>query len=344
MKRKIVGILICILLIGVSSVQVFVKSDAIKINENNAKTIDCEFFNFYAGCKGDTRIDQHNPDTNYGKWMLITSNMYGTTPDYEQDILIKFDFSSIPSSASITWAKLCLCYCDYNGVNPVGRLINCHRITSDWDEMSVTWNTRPSYSPDITSTVKVPLYGAWMKWDVKEDVHAFVSGSKTNYGWQLMDETYWGNDSIPQTIFAQREIGPVPYMFMHIEDNNPPNTPSTPVGKINGTVNVSYSYTTNATDPDGDQVYYFWDWGDGTNSSWIGPYQSGEICEPISHKWSEKGSYILRVKSKDEHGDQNFLWATLTVTMPKNKMNHVLNSLLDRLLNYLSFIYLGSKV
>ena len=317
MRNKIIGILICVLFIVISCVQVISKSDAITINEYNIRLTDSEFL-YYVGCTGDTRIDQHNSNTNYGKWDLIISNMYGITPDYEQDILIKFDFSSIPSFASIKFAKLCLCYYDYNGANPVGRPINCHRITSSWDEMSVTWNTRPSYTTDITSTAKVPSDGGWMMWDIKDDVHAFVSGSKTNYGWQLMDETYWGNDSIPQPIYSQREIGPIPYIFMKIEGNNPPNLPSKPVGQINGTVNVSYSYITNATDPDGDQVYYFWDWGDGTNSSWIGPYPSGEACEPSSHKWSEKGYYVLSAKARDEHGLES-QWVTVTITMSKSK-------------------------
>ena len=31
-----------------------------------------------------------------------------------------------------------------------------------------------------------------------------------------------------------------------------------------------------ATDPDGDNVLYYIDWGDGTNSGWLGPYPSGQ--------------------------------------------------------------------
>ena len=32
-----------------------------------------------------------------------------------------------------------------------------------------------------------------------------------------------------------------------------------------------------STNPDGDNIFYLFDWGDDTNSGWIGPYKSGEI-------------------------------------------------------------------
>jgi len=46
--------------------------------------------------------------------------------------------------------------------------------------------------------------------------------------------------------------------------NNPPNKPVKPSGQVSGNVTVEYIYTTNTTDPDRDQVYYNWSWGDGT--------------------------------------------------------------------------------
>jgi len=48
--------------------------------------------------------------------------------------------------------------------------------------------------------------------------------------------------------------------------NNPPATPSVPSGITSGTSGLSYSYSTKATDPDGDRVKYTFDWGDGTTS------------------------------------------------------------------------------
>jgi len=97
--------------------------------------------------------------------------------------------------------------------------------------------------------------------------------------------------------------------------NDPPAKPNTPSGQKNGKVGQEYSYTTSTTDPDGDKVYYLWDWGDGTNSGWLGPYNSGDIIS-ATHKWSVKGSYSTKVKAKDIYGKESVWSDPLPITMP----------------------------
>jgi pyrrolidone-carboxylate peptidase len=95
--------------------------------------------------------------------------------------------------------------------------------------------------------------------------------------------------------------------------NIPPNTPII-TGPKNGTTGEEYEYKCRAGDADVDDIYYFIDWGDGTNSGWIGSFYAGEeITE--KHVWSEKGSYSITVKAKDVFNAESD-WATLTVTMP----------------------------
>ena len=63
------------------------------------------------------------------------------------------------------------------------------------------------------------------------------------------------------------------------ERNLPPDTPTVdiPENVIKGHWIFIKTIT---TDPDNDNVYVYWDWDDGTNSGWLGPYTSGhEICE-----------------------------------------------------------------
>lgn len=98
---------------------------------------------------------------------------------------------------------------------------------------------------------------------------------------------------------------------------NPPNKPSKPSGQTNGKAGILYTYTTNTTDPDGDQVYYKWDWGDGSYSDWLGPYNSG-IEASASQAWA-KGSYNIKVKAKDIHGAESDWSDPLNIKMPKNK-------------------------
>jgi len=84
----------------------------------------------------------------------------------------------------------------------------------------------------------------------------------------------------------------------------PPETPPRPNGPTEGVVGVNYTFSTSTTDPEGDQVYYKWSWGDGASSEWLGPYDSG-VMVSASHSWSEKGNYVLKVKAKDPQGAES---------------------------------------
>ena len=50
----------------------------------------------------------------------------------------------------------------------------------------------------------------------------------------------------------------------------------------------------------------------------IGPYDSNEEITP-SHQWLKRGNYIIQVKAKDCN-DEESDWATLELSMPKNKI------------------------
>jgi formylglycine-generating enzyme required for sulfatase activity len=100
--------------------------------------------------------------------------------------------------------------------------------------------------------------------------------------------------------------------------NQAPNKPSTPNGSTSGKVGIEYTYTSSTTEPDGEQIYYWFDWDDGTNSGWIGPLNSGEETS-ASHTWTKRGSYEIKVKAKDINGSQSKWSDPLPITMPKAK-------------------------
>jgi hypothetical protein len=81
------------------------------------------------------------------------------------------------------------------------------------------------------------------------------------------------------------------------EGNQPPNIPNIS-GPTTGTIGEEYTYTIVTTDPDEENVFYWIDWGDDTNTGWIGPYNSGEEVT-ISHIWYENGIYEIETKAKD---------------------------------------------
>jgi outer membrane protein assembly factor BamB len=98
-----------------------------------------------------------------------------------------------------------------------------------------------------------------------------------------------------------------------LTNNHPPNKP-TINGHAFGKVGQQYEYSIESTDPDGNDLSYYVDWGDGTNTRWIGPYQSGQE-QTLNHTWNKKGTYIILVKAKDNYSQESD-WGTLSVRMP----------------------------
>jgi len=118
-------------------------------------------------------------------------------------------------------------------------------------------------------------------------------------------------------------------MNVNIGDNLPPENPSIN-GPSSGKTGVEQEYIVVTIDPENNNVYYFIDWGDGTDSAWVGPYESDEEVT-VKHTWLEKGKYTLKVKAKDTY-DSESDWTTLEVTMPlfKISINTILAGIIAR--------------
>lgn len=76
--------------------------------------------------------------------------------------------------------------------------------------------------------------------------------------------------------------------------NNIPDTPATPNSPSSGYVETSYTFSTSASDPDGDVLEYRFDWGDGEISNWGMSSQS--------HAWSSPGTYCIKAQVQDNQG------------------------------------------
>ncbi|MBC7128140.1 MAG: PKD domain-containing protein [Thermoplasmatales archaeon] len=94
--------------------------------------------------------------------------------------------------------------------------------------------------------------------------------------------------------------------------NNPPEKP-TINGPSSGEAGKEYTFTAVANDPDGDKIFYCFDWGDG-NEFCTQYVNSGQQVE-AKHTWQEKGTYVVTVTATDEHGAKSEP-ATLQVSMP----------------------------
>lgn len=94
------------------------------------------------------------------------------------------------------------------------------------------------------------------------------------------------------------------YCFGDSMGNQPPITPFIQ-GPYCGKINTEYWFSLGEImDPEGDQIYCLWDWGDGNSSGWLGPFNSGTAISE-SHTWSQLGSYLIKVKLKDSFGAES---------------------------------------
>jgi len=143
-----------------------------------------------------------------------------------------------------------------------------------------------------------------------------------------------GNYTVTLTVTDDNDTVSVDISWALIrESNDPPNTP-TITGPAEGQYGEPYDYTFTTVDIDGDNVWYYVEWGDGDTEEWIGPYSSSEEVVR-SHTWDEQGEFTLMAKAKDIF-DAESDWGTLEVTMPINQHSYsfpLLQRLLERFPN-----------
>jgi len=195
-------------------------------------------------------------------------------------------------------------------------------VEFDFDDVLVTTGETyylVSYTENVTNN--------WYAWAANNDSESYPYGC----AWMSLDggET-WSNESAPapQHSNVEKSVKTAGRETLngnetwdmcfktYGRDNSAPEAPII-TGKTNGKTGETYTYCIDTVvDPDGDIIYVYWDWGDGTNSGWLGPYASGEqVC--ADHSWSKDGTYTIKAKLRDEYGAESD-WGYLEVTMPVN--------------------------
>lgn len=79
--------------------------------------------------------------------------------------------------------------------------------------------------------------------------------------------------------------------------NHPPNKP-TITGGSSGDPGTNYALTLTTTDYEQEDVYYWVEWGNNSNSGWVGPFASGATAT-INHIYANVGIYEIKAKAKD---------------------------------------------
>jgi hypothetical protein len=101
---------------------------------------------------------------------------------------IEFDLSGIPATSIVTSADLGLYYWG-DGASPLEGPVGAYRITSNWNEGTVTWDAQPNTLPTPVDIISIPVYVApgYKYWELDSLVQGWVSGTIANHGVMLKD-------------------------------------------------------------------------------------------------------------------------------------------------------------
>jgi hypothetical protein len=131
----------------------------------------------------DSLVTSSLPDTEYGNGSIID---VGNTSGTILRTYIQFDLSSVPENARVVDADLRLY--QYNTTGTDNFNVGLHKITSDWDESTITWNLQPTSSTDAEITNNITAGATtWESWDIDTLVQSWLDGTISNYGMALID-------------------------------------------------------------------------------------------------------------------------------------------------------------
>jgi PKD repeat protein len=257
----------------------------------------------------DAMINSAYPDNNWGE----SSGLYASAWTYQGFFGIgrspmQFDLSQIPTWAQIIDARLTLFYDpDYAfGLQYGENASYLDRITEDWDEMSVTWNTIPSTTS--VGSVFIPKTQTETE-DIKNvDVTSFVSNwvkhPETNFGFMhrmAVEIEYCGvfYSSSDKTVASKRPKLVVTYLAC-----------DPPIAAFAANVIIP---VVSFTDSSSHASSWFWDFGDGYFAN---------IQNPV-HAYAQLGTYQVCLTISDSCGSDTICKPVSVCNNPATRFGYI---------------------
>jgi len=143
----------------------------------------------------------------------------------------------------------------------------------------------------------------WISEFESEGIQVTRSINPTNDGGYIvagMTNTEFGNPECDAFLY---KINPY--------DNSQPTKP-TITGNHKGKPDKEYTFTASSSDPDDQQIFYMWDWGDGNYSEWLDTPKA-------SYSWATEYNFKIRVLVKDFYGYESEWSDPFAFSTPKSK-------------------------
>jgi hypothetical protein len=191
-------------------------------------------------------------------------------------------------------------------------------------------STTGSYNDGVWHIFECEYYGDTSNPTVNLYVDGNLDGTKTDLVYPMLDEDFQtakvGRDSNAETDYLDGEIDDIKIYKNGWWHPGPPGKP-TIVGPSNGEAGQTLIYTFNAIDPQGDDVRFHINWGDGTTG--ITTYVAPGSDKTVSHKWDTVDEYTIEAYAEDDWGNCGPS-ETFKVIIPRDKpfnFNHILQVL-----------------
>lgn len=156
----------------------------------------------------DSYVDNENGTSVNGQDLFLISRFNNKTDRRAQPFL-KFDLSLIPPGSTISEATLKLYLKDMTGKKSIQ--VEAFRATGDWDEQTLSWNTKPT-GPGLGKTATVSDNKGNKNIDLTSFVTDWLAGSYPNFGLFL---DYSGKDTY-SIVFNSREAPKnQPYLIVY---------------------------------------------------------------------------------------------------------------------------------
>jgi len=221
--------------------------------------------------------------------------------------------------ASTNWTETQ--YCDVE---------DCHENDepTTWIDVTETGQTTGEISYDVTGSDNYPGSEGWGVFDplMNNVANGELSGSFTLPKSQWTYRVFWVDNETDGTLGSAYEDITVP-------GSDPHDLVLT--GDTQVEAGTSHSYTFSAVDDEEQDIFHMIEWGDGSDTDWLGPYESGEE-DSKSHSWSEEGTYTIKLTSRDPYDGEST--KTLKVEVPKIKA-YTFNSFFLKFLEQHPFLF-----
>jgi len=287
MKKRSYGSILFILLMILFSADIYQSendtdfqwSTTLSFSEESGKTAELVFGESFNGSNGVDSYDIPLPGQPPGSGFIRTYFTTDMSPPYET-LMREIKLYSLANQ-----------YKQWN--------FTVQWIPYDMDEgtwMTIHWNPDSFLTASYDSIVlhrKGHINGTWYT----------ISDMRTENSISWYHEYLPAYPPYPEIWFLTDT-----FTIVCTKHNSPPQTPEKPAGETEGYYGTLYNYSTLSYDEEGDHLYYQIDWGDSSESLWLGPYNHNETMT-FNHLWTKPGYYSIKMKAKDGSGAESE-WST----------------------------------